>query len=216
MFLGLAANARPAAAVAAQAPSVAKRCRAGTFDYGTGMVAARLSEAVERALERAHAQALAAVNSAPVSALAKQPYVPHVSVSYGVTDARRHAIGLALERSLAAASGGSACLGDLQYWDDVPGNKTTLVVEVDDREQMLASLHHALAVAAEVRPRFAFHPHITVARLSAQRGDVEPWLARTAALLSPAEVQSAFLLFESRLGRNGASYEAIEHYPLTG
>lgn len=60
----------------------------------------------------------------------------------------------------------------------------------------------------------AFAPHITVARLSRDAGPVEPFLARGAGLASePVEVD-AFILFESTLGGEGPSYEAIARYPL--
>ncbi|HWI87362.1 MAG TPA: RNA 2',3'-cyclic phosphodiesterase [Sphingomonas sp.] len=66
-------------------------------------------------------------------------------------------------------------------------------------------------VAPEQR---AFKPHITVARLNREAGPVEPFLARTAGLASPAAELDAFMLFESRLGHDGATYEAIARYTL--
>jgi 2'-5' RNA ligase len=61
----------------------------------------------------------------------------------------------------------------------------------------------------------AFKPHITLARLNRQAGPVEPFLARTAGLASVPAAIDAFILFESRLGSDGASYEAIARYPLS-
>ena len=60
----------------------------------------------------------------------------------------------------------------------------------------------------------AFTPHITLARLGRQAGPVEPFLARITGLASAPAVIDAFILFESRLGCEGASYEAIARYPL--
>jgi 2'-5' RNA ligase len=65
----------------------------------------------------------------------------------------------------------------------------------------------------EPDPR-AFTPHVTLARLGRQAGPVEPFLARIAGLASPPAEIDAFILFESRLGHEGASYEAIARYPL--
>jgi 2'-5' RNA ligase len=66
-------------------------------------------------------------------------------------------------------------------------------------------------VAPEER---AFKPHITLARLGRGAGSVEPFLARMAGLASPPVTIDAFILFESRLGQEGASYDAVARYPL--
>jgi 2'-5' RNA ligase len=70
-----------------------------------------------------------------------------------------------------------------------------------------------IAVGAKPEQR-AFKPHITLARLGRQAGPVEPFLERIAGLSSAPLTLNAFLLFESRLGHNGASYEAVARYPL--
>lgn len=70
-----------------------------------------------------------------------------------------------------------------------------------------------LAVGARPDQR-AFTPHITLARLGRDAGPVEPFLGRIAGLSSPPVTLEAFLLFESRLGHHGASYEAVARYPL--
>ena len=62
----------------------------------------------------------------------------------------------------------------------------------------------------------AFRPHVTLARLAADRTAVEPWLTRTATLAPVTQSVDCMLLFESLLGREGASYHAIARYPLTG
>ena len=63
--------------------------------------------------------------------------------------------------------------------------------------------------------RRAFHPHITLARCKGRRTrEVESFLERRGGLVSePFDVDS-FILFESRLSRHGAHYEAIARYPL--
>jgi len=70
-------------------------------------------------------------------------------------------------------------------------------------------------LAAGARPeQRAFKPHITLARLGRDAGPVAPFLAGIAGLSSEPVTLDAFLLFESRLGHNGARYEAIARYPL--
>lgn len=62
----------------------------------------------------------------------------------------------------------------------------------------------------------AYLPHVTLARMGGGAGPVDRWLADHAGFAgAPFEV-AHFLLFESRLGTGGASYEAVERYPLVG
>lgn len=82
----------------------------------------------------------------------------------------------------------------------------------------LTHLHQAVEralVRAGVAPeRRAFRPHITLARLGRSGGATGPWLAGYAGLqLAPVRVDH-FGLFESHLGREGASYSAVARYPL--
>ncbi len=69
-----------------------------------------------------------------------------------------------------------------------------------------------VAIAPEDR---AFTPHITLARLNGAAGPIEPFLTRATDLASPPVTLDAFMLYESHLGREGPSYEAIARYPLT-
>ncbi len=82
----------------------------------------------------------------------------------------------------------------------------------------LKQLHDRIGRAltrAGVEPETrAFTPHITLARLGRQAGPVEPFLARIAGLSSAPTVIDAFILFESRLGHECASYEAVARYSL--
>jgi 2'-5' RNA ligase len=87
----------------------------------------------------------------------------------------------------------------------------------------LVALHQkvsrALATAAIPADRRAYLPHITLARhpRSAPSGpSVDLFLARHAGLTSDPFRLSHLFLFESHLGREGASYEAIGRWPLTG
>jgi 2'-5' RNA ligase len=62
--------------------------------------------------------------------------------------------------------------------------------------------------------RRAFLPHITLARR--RRAAVEPttWLEAHASLSAPPEPANQFILYESRLGHDGAHYEPMAEYPL--
>lgn len=85
----------------------------------------------------------------------------------------------------------------------------------------LAALHRkvdAACVRAGLDPeRRAYLPHITLARLSARAGrapEIERWLADTAGLASPGFTLPHLVLYRSRLGRDGATYEAVARWPL--
>lgn len=82
----------------------------------------------------------------------------------------------------------------------------------------LTALHHKIdraliriGLPAEGR---AYRPHITLARLNRQSGDVSDFAALHAGLSSPVFSHNAFGLFESRLGHDGARYEQVARYPL--
>ena len=63
--------------------------------------------------------------------------------------------------------------------------------------------------------RRAFHPHITLARWKGRRTrEVQDFLERRRSLSSQVFEADRFILFESRLSRHGAHYEAIETYRL--
>lgn len=86
----------------------------------------------------------------------------------------------------------------------------------------IAALHRKidqLCVRIGLEPeRRAFTPHVTVARLSRGAGvngpEVEAWLARHAGFASEPFVFDRAVLFQSRLGRAGASYEPVVETPL--
>jgi len=61
----------------------------------------------------------------------------------------------------------------------------------------------------------AFRPHITLARWSGRPPAIEPFLARNAGLSSAPWQAAKFILYESRLGREGAHYEPLETYTLS-
>lgn len=84
----------------------------------------------------------------------------------------------------------------------------------------LAALHKKLdraLVRLGLEPeRRAFLPHITLARRRPGAVDPAGWLERNAALASEPERVASMILYESRLGRAGPSYEAVARYALAG
>ena len=63
--------------------------------------------------------------------------------------------------------------------------------------------------------RRAFHPHITLARWKGRRSrEVADFLDRRRGLASEPFAVTEFILFESRLSRHGAQYEAVASYRL--
>jgi RNA 2',3'-cyclic 3'-phosphodiesterase len=83
--------------------------------------------------------------------------------------------------------------------------------------------NHLKALAAKVEracqsaglepERRAFHPHITLARWKG-KVSLDRFLKSNAGLASDPWEVAEFILYESRLGRDGAHYEAVESYPL--
>jgi len=86
--------------------------------------------------------------------------------------------------------------------------------------EAVTQLHHKIdqaMVRLGLAPeRRAYLPHITLARMNVAAGANDRFLKDHARLASPPFTVDAFLLFESHLGREGASYEAIERYPSRG
>ncbi len=84
----------------------------------------------------------------------------------------------------------------------------------------LRSLHRSVEGAcrrAGLPPETrSFHPHITLARLSRGAGPPEPFVERWAGLSSAPFSIDSMILFQSRLGSEGANYSSIARYPLAG
>jgi 2'-5' RNA ligase len=74
------------------------------------------------------------------------------------------------------------------------------------------------ALWAAVTPeRRAFLPHVTLARLSRSIGgapEIDRWLADSAGLASAPFALSHLTLYQSHLGRDGATYEPVMRWPL--
>jgi 2'-5' RNA ligase len=79
----------------------------------------------------------------------------------------------------------------------------------------LAAKVERICVSIGLAPeRRAFHPHITLARWGRGGGaSLDSFLARHAALRSEEFTVDTLTLYESRLGRSGAAYEALASYP---
>lgn len=82
----------------------------------------------------------------------------------------------------------------------------------------LAELHKKIdqaLVRCGLEPeRRAYLPHVTLARMNAAAGAADRFLEAHAGLASAPFLLDHFLLFDSHLGHHGASYEAVERYPL--
>jgi 2'-5' RNA ligase len=102
---------------------------------------------------------------------------------------------------------------------DSRGRPNALWAGVRPHER-LAELHKKIdqtLVRCGLEPeRRAYLPHITLARMNSRAGPLDRFLEEHSGLSSPAFTLDSFLLFESHLGHEGASYEAVERYPLRG
>jgi RNA 2',3'-cyclic 3'-phosphodiesterase len=80
---------------------------------------------------------------------------------------------------------------------------------------LAAKLERACQAVGLEPERRAFHPHITLARWKGRRTrELADFLDRTRGLVSEPFEVADFILFESRLSRHGAHYEAVASYPL--
>jgi 2'-5' RNA ligase len=80
---------------------------------------------------------------------------------------------------------------------------------------LAAKIEHACVACGLEREHRAFHPHITLARWKGGRSrEVGDFLDRTRSLSSEPFEVAEFILFESRLSRHGAHYQAVAQYPL--
>src|SRR5438105_9799078 len=97
-------------------------------------------------------------------------------------------------------------------------NSGALWAGVEPREPLagLAAKVERACISVGLEPeRRAFHPHITLARWKGRRTrEVHSFLERHQALVSEHFEVTGFTLFESRLSRHGAHYEAVAEYPL--
>ena len=85
----------------------------------------------------------------------------------------------------------------------------------DPLEALHKKVDRALFSVGLAPDRRAFLPHVTLARRRRSATDPSTWLEAHASLSAPAEPVGEFILFESRLGHDGAHYDAVETYPLS-
>lgn len=83
-------------------------------------------------------------------------------------------------------------------------------------EALHAKLDRALVRLGLEPERRAFLPHITLARRRRGADDPAAWLERHAGLSSPPATCAHLILYESRLGRDGSTYEPVLRVPLAG
>lgn len=84
----------------------------------------------------------------------------------------------------------------------------------DEVAHLHRKVDQAIVRAGLAPERRAFAPHITIARMARSAGPADAFLARHAGLASPPFPVSAFGLYESHMGRGGASYELIERFTM--
>jgi len=126
-----------------------------------------------------------------------------------------------LAEDIAAALGSirapsvDLCLHGVGFFDQ--GKQGVLFARAGPREP-LEALHkkvdRALFSVGLEPERRAFLPHITLARRRRSATDPTAWLEAHAGLSAPAEQIDQFILYESRLGHDGAYYEEVAAYVL--
>jgi 2'-5' RNA ligase len=82
-------------------------------------------------------------------------------------------------------------------------------------EALRQKVERACEAAGLGRETRRFTPHVTLARLGRSSGDIGRWLASFGDLRTQWRAEH-FTLYESRLGRTGATYEAAATFPLRG
>jgi 2'-5' RNA ligase len=87
---------------------------------------------------------------------------------------------------------------------------------VAPREELKAlaqKVERACQSAGLAPERRAYHPHITLARWSKAAPNLDPFIQLHGSLRSDPWQVEDFILYESRLGRDGAHYEEVARYP---
>jgi len=89
--------------------------------------------------------------------------------------------------------------------------------DVAAARRLQESVESALAPLGFARDDRPFTPHLTLGRVKGPaRGDARPGLARLGQAGASEFVVRDYVLFESRLGPDGASYTPLARYPLRG
>lgn len=90
------------------------------------------------------------------------------------------------------------------------------VVPKDRLKALNAKVERACQVAGLEAERRAYHPHITLARWNGRAPGLDRFLDQHGGLASEPWRVAEFILYESRLGRDGAHYEPVAKYSLAG
>jgi 2'-5' RNA ligase len=88
------------------------------------------------------------------------------------------------------------------------------VASKDQLKPLAQKVERACQAAGLAPEHRAYHPHITLARWSRAAPDLGPFIDRHSDLKSEPWLVDEFILYESRLGRDGPHYEAVVSYPL--
>ena len=84
----------------------------------------------------------------------------------------------------------------------------------DSLRSLAAKVERACQSAGLEPEQRAYHPHITLARWKGRAPGLDRFLELHAGLSSDAWEVGEFILYESRLGRDGAHYEPVESFRL--
>jgi len=84
----------------------------------------------------------------------------------------------------------------------------------DQLKALNAKVERACQAAGSEPERRAYHPHITLARWKGAAPRLDRFLELSSSLRSDPWEVSEFILYESRLGHEGAHYEPTCSYPL--
>lgn len=84
----------------------------------------------------------------------------------------------------------------------------------DQLKNLNAKVERACQSAGLEAERRLFHPHITLARWKGRAPGLDRFLEQHGGLYSSAWEIGEFILYESRLGHEGAHYEPVTVYPL--
>jgi len=84
----------------------------------------------------------------------------------------------------------------------------------DQLKALNAKVERACQSAGLEPERRAYHPHITVARWKGRAPCLDRFLGQHGGLTSAPWQVDEFILYESRLGREGAHYEPVAKYAL--
>lgn len=93
-------------------------------------------------------------------------------------------------------------------WARVPASGA-----LEGLRQKIETACEAAGLGRETR---RFTPHVTLARLNRSSGPIGAWLASFGDLRAGPWEASEFILYESRLGHAGASYEPVTAFALRG